>query len=370
MPAFSAAFDSGICRTVDCSGATPGAFTSLNQAVAASPDQTGFLVSGTCTENILIDLRQNLSFFGNPTATIQSATPDLEVMDIINSKAIRFNAGIGFSGGQGIVITGSTDVLFNGTTVQGSGSFGMTSADSVVHMFNSSVTGSTRSAIVVTGGSFSLDGANNISNNGRIGVSVTSAHLIVSDGFGPNIISHNGILGVQVANTAQGDFSGDNEITNNSGEFGVLVLNGSGLSMTNGLINSNTGLGLHCGGTSHCELLGTHIDSNGAGGIEIVEHSDASLDGGLDVSGNTGAGVLVDQSSSLTSLGGNTISNNTGDGLILNFLSALKFLANDTITATAGNLALNCNNGSLVSGDVTVYKPRRCGLQFQVVPIH
>jgi hypothetical protein len=78
----------------------------------------------------------------------------------------------------------------------------------------------------------------------------------------------------------------------------------------------------------------------------------------------------VDQSSSLNSLGGNTITANTGDGLILNFLSALNFAANDTITATTGNLALNCNNGSLVRGDISAYKPKKCGTQFQTVPIH
>jgi hypothetical protein len=101
-----------------------------------------------------------------------------------------------------------------------------------------------------------------------------------------------------------------------------------------------------------------------------VNHSDAAFDGGMDVSSNTGTGVLVDQSSSLNSLGGNTISNNSGDGLILNFLSALNFAANDVITASPGNLALNCNNGSMVRGDISTYKPKKCGAQFQAGPIH
>jgi hypothetical protein len=72
----------------------------------------------------------------------------------------------------------------------------------------------------------------------------------------------------------------------------------------------------------------------------------------------------------LNSLGGNTISNNTGDALVLNTLSVLKFAVPDTITATGTNLALNCNNGSLVSGDITPYKPRKCGTKFQTTPIH
>ena len=100
-----------------------------------------------------------------------------------------------------------------------------------------------------------------------------------------------------------------------------------------------------------------------------MEHSDASLDGGLDISTNTGTGVLVDQSSSLTTLGGNTINNNTDDGMVVNTLSVIKFNANDTITGN-GKLALECNNGSLVSGDISTYKPKKCGTAFQAQPIN
>ena len=65
-----------------------------------------------------------------------------------------------------------------------------------------------------------------------------------------------------------------------------------------GSISNNTGVGVHCGESSHCEWAGaTKIDNNGNGGIAIVDHSDAYLDGGIDVSGNTHNGVYVDLSS-------------------------------------------------------------------------
>jgi hypothetical protein len=51
-------------------------------------------------------------------------------------------------------------------------------------------------------------------------------------------------------------------------------------------------------------------------------------------------------------------------------VSVINFQATDTITATAGNLALNCNNGSFVMGDVSTYKPKKCGTAFQANPIH
>lgn len=356
--------------TVGCPGGTPGAFTSLNSAIFASPDHSSFLVSGTCTESVVIQNRNALTFFGNPSATIQSADPSIESMDISTSSSIVFSNGFTFTGGQGVLIADSRNVFLFGITVQNSGQFGITSSNSTVNLAHSTVTASVRTGIVLTGGTFNLGGGNNVSNNGRLGISGDAARLQMNDDGTPNIVSHNPISGVQLFDNSTGEFNGDNEITSNGGQFGLLVLNNSAVVVTGGLINGNSGVGAHCDGTTHCEFSGTQINTNGAGGVEIVNHSDASFDGGITVSGNTGAGVLVDQSSSLTSLGGNTISNNTGDGLILNFLSALNFVANDTITATAGNLALNCNNGSLVRGDISTYKPKKCGAAFQVVPIH
>lgn len=54
----------------------------------------------------------------------------------------------------------------------------------------------------------------------------------------------------------------------------------------------------------------------------------------------------------------------------MNALSTLNLVAPDTITATGVNLALNCNNGSLVTGDISALKNKKCGTQFQAVPIH
>jgi hypothetical protein len=358
---------------VDCSGATPGALTSLNSAIISSPDKTSFLVSGTCTENINIGSRTNLTFFGNPTATIQAADPNSAVVGMAESQGIRF-LDMTFNGGQGILMIGTKNVVLTGITVKNSTVFGINSANSSVQIQSSSITASTRSGIVVSGGSFELDGGVTVSNNGRLGISAGSAtHLTMIDGSGPNIISDNGLSGIQLFGTSQADFTGDNEITNNntsnaSGQFGLLVQSNSGLQMSNGIINGNSGSGLICDIHSQCSLGNTHVDGNTAGGVQVLEHSLATLSG-ADVSNNTGTGVLVDQGSSL-SLGGDTIANNTGDGLILNTLSTLKFFANDVMTASPGNLTLNCNNGSIVDGDVSIYKPKKCGAQFQAGPLH
>ena len=150
----------------------------------------------------------------------------------------------------------------------------------------------------------------------------------------------------------------------------MIVSTNSAVVMQGGSISGNSGIGVNCGSTTHCEFFQTQISSNTGGGIQTATHSELDLDGGVQISGNTGVGVLIDQHSAFASSGGNMISSNTGDALIVNALSTLDFVAPDTITATAGNLALNCNNGSLVTGDISTYKPQKCGIAFQAVPIH
>ena len=363
--------------TVDCSGATPGAFTSINAALASLPaaGPNSIAVTGICTESVVIVGRTDLAVFGNPSAVIQPPAPTNRALVIFGSQRVGFSNNITFNGGRGIAVNDNSRADFDSITVQNSGGLGISSTDSIVHISNSSVTNNARSGISVSGGSFYLDSGVNVSNNGRSGVSAITAHLVLNGGDGTpgtaNIISHNTGVGVALFNSAEGDINGDNQITFNGGPFGLEVVHTSTVLMSDGIINSNTGIGVHCGETSHCEWSGaTQINSNTGGGIEITDHSDAYIDGGIIISGNTGVGVTIDLSSVLNSLGGNTITNNTGDAVVLNTLSVLKFALPDTITPAVGNLALNCNNGSLVIGDITPYKPRKCGPAFQAVPIH
>jgi hypothetical protein len=363
---------------VDCSGATPGAFTTITAALASMPaaGPNTITVSGTCQENVVFFGFTDLTISGNPTATVVPGNANGHLLAITNSQRIAIQ-NITFTGGRGVIVAEHSTVDFTSITVQNSTGIGVTSLDSLVHIADSTVQNNTRSGIVISGGAFYVDSdvtGTTVSGNGRLGISMVTGHLILNggDGVAPgtqNVISGNATVGVQVASSGEADINGDNRIINNGGQWGLLVLNSSSVLMTNGIINNNTGKGVHCGGTSHCEFGGsTQIDGNGTGGIEVVEHSDASLDGANDISGNTGIGVLVDQSSSLTSLGGNTINNNTDDGVVVNLLSVIKFVATDTITGN-GKQALECDNGSLVSGDITSYKPKKCGSAFQAVPI-
>lgn len=373
----SLAFADG--ATVDCSGATPGAFTTITAALASLPaaGPNSIAVTGTCHENVVMFGRTDLTIFGNPTATVVPGNANGHLLSINASQRVGIQ-NLTFDGGRGAIVNDNSRVDFTNVTIQNSLGIGLTSIDSLVHIADSTIKASTRSGISVGGGTFYVDSdvtGTTVTNNGRIGIAVATGHLILNGGDGvtpgtENVISNNGSVGVSVANSAEGDINGDNRIIGNQGVFGLEVIHTSTVLMSDGTISSNAGIGVHCGETSHCEWSGaTKIDSNGKGGIEITDHSDAYLDGGIDISGNTGAGVLVDLSSLLNSLGGNTINNNTDDGIVLNTMSVLKFAANDTVTGN-GKLALECNNNSMVSGDISTYKPKKCGPAFQASPIN
>jgi hypothetical protein len=364
---------------VDCSGATPGAFTSIHAALASLPaaGPNSISVTGTCHENVVMFGRTDLSIFGNPSATVVPGNANGHLLAIAGSQRVGIQ-NITFDGGRGALINDNSRVDLTSITIQNSLGIGLTSIDSLVHIADSTIKNSTHSGISIGGGTFYVDSdvtGTTVTNNGRIGIAIATGHLILNGGDGvtpgtENVISNNGSVGVSVANSAEADIGGDNRILGNQGPFGLEVIHTSTVLMSDGTISSNAGGGVHCGETSHCEWFGaTKIDSNGKGGIEITDHSDGYLDGGIDVSGNTGSGVLVDLSSLLNSLGGNTINNNTDDGIVLNTLSVLKFAANDTITGN-GKLALECNNNSMVSGDVSTYKPKKCGAAFQASPIN
>src|SRR5215467_11696723 len=328
----SLAFAAG--ATVDCTGATPGAFTSITAALASLPatGPNSISVTGTCHENVVIFNRTDLTIFGNPSATVMPGNANGHLLAIFASQRVGIQ-NITFDGGRGAIVNDNSRVDLTSVTIQNSLGIGLTSIDSLVHIADSTVKNSTRSGISIGGGTFYVDSdvtGTTVTANGRSGISVLTGHLILNGGDEvtpgtENVISNNTGVGVAVANSSEADISGDNRIIGNQGAFGLEVIHTSTVIMTDGTISSNAGIGVHCGETSHCEWAGiTTIDNNLKGGIEITDHSDAYIDGGIDISNNTGV----------------------------------------------GNLALSCNNGSLVTGDISSYKPKKCGATFQAAPVN
>jgi len=363
--------------TVDCTGGTPGAFNSIQAAVFSLPKQgpNDIAVVSNCTEHVLIVNYNDLSIFANPgSVTVTSDSATHRVINITDSTRI-FIDGLSFTGGRGLFVSNSQDVFLGDGNITNSGLQGLVSVNSMVDVFNMAIQNNTRSGIVAQGGSFSVDGNVTVTHNGRVGISMTNGHLTLNGGDGTsanpnNVISNNGFAGVAIADAAEADIFGGNNIDGN-GTTGLQVIHTStvimsgsaGTSAPVATINNNQGVGVHIGETSHGEFDtlivsgnasnltagGLESGSGSAGGMEVVENSDMFIDGAVDVSHNHATGIFVDESSVLSSLGGNTITHNQGNGFLVTTLAVAHFFAADTVSANTSE-PLECDNTSVVVG--------------------
>lgn len=226
----AAAYGAG--AVVDCSGATPGAFTSITAALASLPTAgpNSISVVGTCHENVVFTGYTDLTIFGNPTATVVPGNANGHLLAITSSTRIGIQ-NLTFDGGRGVIVDENSKVDFNTITIQNSAGIGLTNVDSQVHIANSTIQNNTRSGISTGGGNFYIDSdvtGTTVTGNGRTGVAVLTGHLILNGGDGvtpgtQNVFSNNGLSGVEVASTAEADIGGDNRIINNSGKWALLV---------------------------------------------------------------------------------------------------------------------------------------------------
>ena len=201
---------------VDCSGATPGAFTSIMAALASLPaaGPNSISVTGTCHENVVMFGRTDLNISGNPTATVVPGNANGHLLAIAASQRVGIQ-NIIFDGGHGAIVNDNSRVDLINVTIQNSLGIGLTSIDSLVHIADSTVKNSTRSGISIGGGTFYVDSdvtGTTVTANGRTGISVLTGHLILNGGDEvtpgtENVISNNTGVGVAVANSAEADIS-------------------------------------------------------------------------------------------------------------------------------------------------------------------
>src|SRR5439155_22690935 len=115
----------GAGAVVDCSGATPGAFTSINAALASLPPQgpNSITVTGICDENVVIVNRTQLNISGNPTATIVADNPNGRALVIFASQQVGIQNLI-IDGRLGVVVDDLSRVDFDKVTIQNRGRLG------------------------------------------------------------------------------------------------------------------------------------------------------------------------------------------------------------------------------------------------------
>jgi hypothetical protein len=361
---------------VDCTGATPGAYPTINAAVPNATPGSFILVTGPCTETVFLNGLSNLNlgaYYGqtaniNGTISISNSenvmlyglnvtNPAGNGISVSNSRSISLdvctssgNAGVGLSVG------GMSDV-----TVGASGGFDHNTAGGM------NITGNSLVAIVAWAGpvdisnnggpgvwasqaNFSTLGSTTISNNvfgagsnSGFGIDLRGgAHGQIGAIFGPNVISGNQSGGAWLQETA---------------EISFWSIGQPNLIQSNGPVGVSAGLGSQVTFADISGPLGAQISDHTSAGVDLYANSQAYFLGGNQVlrNGNVtnarSAGIRVDGNSEVFLRGGQVALNN-GPGILALVNSSADF-AGVTFSGNTQGEIITCDSSSTMVSDLT-----------------
>ncbi len=326
---------------VDCTGANPFAFPSINSAVQSAPERTLILVTGPCNENVNINaqLGLDISAMNGQPVTINGS------INIMNSTSVfLFGLNVTNPAGNGINVTDTHHVFLDTCTSNGNSGVGLSVGgfSSVVVLATGAFDNNARGGMNITGNSlvalFAFAGTIDISNNGGAGVFASQAnfstlgnttlknnafggqfnpgfgldlrggaHAQIGALFGPNILAGNQSGGASLQETAEISFFsiGQPNLIQGNGPVGVLAGFGSQVTFANisgplaAQITDHTSAGVDLFANSQAFFLGSNqVLRNGAvtdprsAGIRVDGNSEAFLRGGQ-VAQNNGPGILA-----------------------------------------------------------------------------
>ena len=321
---------------VDCTGATPGAYTSINAALANAAPGSSILITGPCNENVsLYGLSGiNLGAWWGQTVVINGS------ISITNSSSIYLYGlnvtnpsgnGINVGSSKGIVLdtcssnrnagVGLNAFLMSDVTVSASGAFDNNASgginvgtDALVSLVGWAglidISNNTGPGVFSSQGSFWTLGHTTIANNmlgspqgAGLGIMLLGASRAqVGALFGPNIIQGNPTGGASIGEGSEISFwsAGQPNVIQSNGATGVSVNLGSQATFFEGAqITDHTGAGVDVYGNSQANFFGANqVLRNGtstdplSAGIRLDGNSEALLRGG-DVSQNNGPALLA-----------------------------------------------------------------------------
>ena len=355
---------------VDCTGATPGAFTSINAALGSSGAGTAiFVVAGPCNESLQLAGWTDLfigTYYGYPNVDINGS------INVVESHGVYFhglNVSTGTSGfGNGISVSQSQALVIHECNLTGNAGFGLS-------------LGGGSEALIVSPASFGNNNAGGIllSENSTVETSGWNGQPVdISNNRGPGVFVSFGSFntygrttimnnvaglgslsgyGVDMRGGSRAQFgalSGSNVISGNQ-SGGVSLQEGAEISFWNGgwqtLIQNNGPVGISAGFHSQVTLFNDAEISGHAGpALDLYASSQAYLFGGNNLHNNGVAGdarsaaIRVDGNSEAFLRGG-TISQNTGPGILA--------LVNSSVDLTG--VSFSSNSGGLVVCDSSAF---------------
>jgi hypothetical protein len=355
---------------VDCTGATPGAFPSINAALpSASAGTAIFVVAGPCNESLQLAGWTDLfigTYDGFPHVALNGS------INVVESHGVYFHGldvSTGTSGsGNGISVSQSQALVIQDCTSNSNAGFGL------------SLSGASE-ALIVTPASFDNNNSGGIvlSENSTIETSGWNGQpLDISNNRGPGLFISFGSFNTYGRTTITNNVFGQNS---NSG-YGVDMRGGS-RAQFGALSGSNVVTGNQSGGVSLQEGAEisfwnggwpSYIQNNGPVGITAGFHSQVTLFNDVEISGHTGPAVDLYANSQAYLFGANNLHNNgtAGDprsaGILVDGNSEV-FLRGGTITQTAGpgilalvnssvdltGVSFSSNTGGIIECDSSAY---------------
>ena len=326
---------------VDCTGATPGAFPSINAALPSAGAGTAiFVVAGPCNENLQlagwIDLFIG-TYYGSPSVALNGG------INVSDSHGVYFHGlNITSATGNGINVTQSQALIIDSCTSSGNAGNGLAlgNASEVLVIAPASFDGNSASGINLYGNSHvdvnSWNGQQvDISDNHDVGVWVSQASFTT---YGRTNITNNWGVGMQLfggARVQMGTLAGSNTLTGNQ-QGGVAVDENSEISFFN--FGSQT-----------------YIQNNGPVGVSASSGGQVTLFGGVEISGHSGPGIDLSGNSQVNVVGTNNLHNNGAAGDPRS--AAIRVDGNSELFLRSGTIAQNIGPAILVlvnsSVDVT-----------------
>jgi len=354
-------------RTVDCTGATPNAYKSLQAAINSlgliGPHVIS-VINGSCTENVVIQDRQRLTITAVPNGAfiISAAGLDGNAMTISGSTGITL-IQMGFSNGRnGLVVDRNSEVTVHGSTFSSNAASGLrvlanstvsvdgailnnggnavVAENSVLNIL-SSVVQNNGGAEVFFRGSRGVFGSDQVQNNSSGVVLVDGSSVIV---HAPTLIQNNQSMGLAMFDGSSADFPED---VDGNGNPIASVISG------NAFIGINV-LSAHAQVTGALQVTNNGFSGQlGHAGIRVDDNSSfvAAGTGDISASGNSGPGIAAAAGGTMD-LTGVIISNNSGDGINLQGnAQVVIFPPNTNSLSGNGGASIRCDATSVFLGD-------------------
>ena len=350
---------------VDCTGATPGAFPSINAALPSAGAGTAiFVIAGPCNESLQLAGWTDLfigTYNGYPNVAINGG------INVTDSHGVYFHGlNITSATGDGINVTQSQALIIDSCTSSGNAANGLDlgNASEVLVIAPASFDGNASNGINLYGNSYaqlnSFNGQTiDISNNHGAGVWASQASFTT---FGLANIANNVGVGMQLyggARVQMGTEAGPNTLTGNQ-QGGASVQENSEISFFNfgsqTLIQNNGPVGVGASFGGQVTLYGgVEISGHNGPALDLSGNSQANVSGANNLHNN---GVAGDPRSAAVRLDGNselflrsgTIAQNTGPA-ILALINSSADLSGVSFSSNSGGIVV-CDSSSYMVSDL------------------